>query len=64
MVHLLFLPLAGLAFYGAKPWALWVAGLAGSVVACLGTDSHWRWLNRLLVLEAASWLCLPLILAT
>lgn len=32
------------------------AGLLGSVICCLGTDSGWRWLNRMLVLEAAGWL--------
>lgn len=43
--------------------ALWTAGLLGSAICCAGTDSGWRWLNRLLVLQAVLWLLVPLVFA-
>lgn len=46
---------------GRPPGSFWCAGLLGSAICCLGTDSGWRWLNRLLVLQAVLWLLVPLI---
>jgi hypothetical protein len=42
------------------PLAWWPAALWGSLVCCAGTDSGWRWLNRLLVAQAVAWLTLAL----
>lgn len=39
--------------------ALWTAALVGSAICCYGTDSGWRWRNRLLVLQAIAWLLVP-----
>jgi hypothetical protein len=41
---------------GGAAW--WPAGLWGSVVCCAGTDSGWRWRNRLLLFQAVVWLVL------
>ena len=60
VIHALQLPALGLALFGTPPASLWVAGIYASIVCCLGTDSGWRWINRMLVLEAALWLALPL----
>ena len=57
------LPSVALVALAPAPTALWVAGLWGSVVCAGGTDSGWRWLNRMLVLVAAGWLLVPLIFA-
>ncbi len=62
LVHLLQAPAVLLVLWGTGATAWWVAGLWGSVVACLGTDSGWTWRNRLLVGEAICWLALPLCL--
>lgn len=53
-------PLA-LILAGRPPWSLWVAGIAGSAICCAGTDSGWRWRNRLLVAQAALWLLVPMV---
>lgn len=60
VVHLLQLPALGLLLVAASTWAWLAAGLWGSLVACAGTDSGWRWRNRLLVAEAVLWLTLAL----
>ena len=63
-------PLVGLVVFGAWPWALWTAALAGSLVCSAGTDSAVgdgarlaRWLNRILVLQAVAWIAAALVLA-
>ena len=38
-----------------------VAGLWGSLVCCAGTDSRWKWCNRLLVVQAIAWLVAALV---
>ena len=63
VVELLQLPALALALVAPGPAALWTAGLWGSVVCCAGTDSGWRWRNRLLLLQAIAWLLLPLVFA-
>ena len=63
LVHLAQLPAVGLAVYGQPPTAWWIAAAWGSVVCCAGTDSSWRWRNRLLVVEAISWLTFALVFA-
>lgn len=63
LVHLLQLPAIGLAIFGQPPAAWWAAAVWGSVVCCAGTDSGWRWRNRLLVLEAILWLTFALVFA-
>lgn len=60
LVHALQLPAVALAALSPSTWGLVAAALWGSAVACLGTDSGWRWLNRLLVAEAVLWLSLGL----
>ena len=59
MVQLFQLPAVGLAIAGLP----WPAAVWGSVVCCAGTDSGWRWRNRLLVLQAIAWLLLALSLS-
>ncbi|MEK7412493.1 MAG: hypothetical protein AAB263_04135 [Planctomycetota bacterium] len=60
IVHLLQLPSVFLLCFATSPWAWYPAVIWGSVVCCAGTDSHWRWLNRMLVAEAVVWLVLGL----
>ena len=56
VVELAQLPAVGLACYDLwLPAALW-----GSVVCCAGSDSGWRWRNRLLIAQAIVWLVLAL----
>lgn len=64
VVHVLQLPAIGLLLYGQGAAVPWVAGIWGSLVCCAGTDSGWRWLNRMLIAEAAAWLTLALVLGT
>lgn len=64
VVQALQLPAAALAIGVATASAVAAAGLWGSVVCCAGTDSGWRWLNRLLVLQATGWLVIALVAAT
>ena len=59
LVQLIQLPAIGLACAGLP----WPAALWGSVVCCAGTDSGWRWRNRLLVLQAMLWLLFALLSA-
>jgi hypothetical protein len=68
VVEALQAPVIGLACFGAWPWALWVAALAGSLLCSAGTDSSTgagarlaRWLNRVLVLQAVAWIALALV---
>ncbi len=63
VIHALQLPAIGLLLASPSPWAWWPAALWGSAVACLGTDSNWRWLNIVLIAEAVVWLSLALALA-
>lgn len=54
------LQLPGIAMIAFLPlgWG-WVAGgVWASLVAAAGTDSCWRWLNRILVAETVVWLTL------
>ena len=60
MIQALQLPPIGLLLLSTSPWAWWPAAIWGSAVACLGTDSGWRWLNVLLMAEAVIWLSLAL----
>lgn len=62
VVQALQLPALALLLWGQGAAALWTASLWGSLVCCAGTDSGWRWLNRLLLLQAAAWLALALVL--
>lgn len=61
VVELLQLPALALVLVASDPAALWTAGLWGSVVCCAGTDSGWRWRNRLLLAQAVGWLLVPLV---
>jgi hypothetical protein len=58
LVHLLQFPSVALVVFSDQPTAWWAAAIWGSLVCCAGTDSGWRWRNRLLVLEAIAWLVL------
>jgi hypothetical protein len=62
VVHALQLPALGLLIYGQGGAVPWLAGVWGSLVCCAGTDSGWRWLNRLLITEAIGWLVIALVL--
>jgi hypothetical protein len=62
LVQALQLPAVALLLWGQGAAALWLAALWGAAVCCGGTDSGWRWLNRLLVAQAAVWLALALVL--
>jgi hypothetical protein len=64
IVHALQLPALGLVLVSPYAAAWWCAGLWGSAVVCLGTDSGWRWLNRMLVAEAILWLTGTLVFGT
>lgn len=55
------LPAIALLLWGHGAAAAILAGAWGSVVCCAGTDSSWRWLNRLLITQAAAWLVLALV---
>jgi len=62
-IHALQLVLAApVLLAGGDPRVLWPCALLASVACCLGTDSGWRWRNRLLVAEAAAWLSVALVL--
>ena len=61
LVHALQLPAIGLLIFGQGAAVPWVAGAWGSLVCCAGTDSGWRWLNRLLIAEAAGWLVVAML---
>lgn len=58
LVQALQLPSVGLMLASPSAWAWLPACLWASLVACAGTDSPWRWLNLLLVAQAAIWLSL------
>jgi hypothetical protein len=58
LVHALQLPSLALVAFSDQPTAWWCAALLASLICCAGTDSGWRWRNRLLVLEAIVWLVL------
>ncbi len=64
VVELIQVPAVGLMVFGQWPWALWVAALWGSAVCCAGTDSGWRWRNRMLIAQAVVWLVLAMLLAS
>jgi hypothetical protein len=55
--------LPALAYWGQGDAAHWTAGLWGSAVCCLSTDSGWRWTNLLWIAAAALWLLWPLLVA-
>ncbi len=61
LVHLAQIPSVALIIASPSPWSWVAAGLWGSLVACAGTDSRWRWRNRLLVAEAVAWLVVGLL---
>jgi len=48
-----------LLLFVGTPAAVWTAALIGSIICCYGTDSPWRWRNRLLILQAVCWLLIP-----
>jgi hypothetical protein len=58
LVHLLQLPSVALVVFSEQPTAWWCAAILASLICCAGTDSGWRWRNRLLVVEAIAWLVL------
>jgi hypothetical protein len=58
LIQILQLPALGLVVLSPHPSAWWVAGIWGSICCCAGTDSQWRWRNRLLVAQAVLWLLL------
>jgi branched-subunit amino acid transport protein len=60
LVHALQLPAIIVLIWSPVPWAAVPAGIWGSLVTCAGTDSGWRWRNRVLVAEAVVWLSLAL----
>jgi|GEM_PF-7056385 hypothetical protein len=62
VIELLQLPTIALVLWGRWPAALWTAAVIGSFICCAGTDSSWRWRNRLLVLQAVIWLTAALVL--
>lgn len=64
VVHLLQLPAVALVIVSPQAAAWWCAAAWGSLVTCAGTDSGWRWRNRLLVAEAIVWLTLALVFTT
>jgi len=61
LVETLQVPALALAIWGVPPTAAWCAALLGSAVCCAGTDSHWRWRNRLLMAQAVAWLLQALL---
>ena len=61
LVEAVQLPALALVIWGAAPSAAWCAALWGSAVCCAGTDSHWRWRNRLLLAQAVAWLLQALL---
>ncbi len=63
LAHALQLPAVIVLIWSPVIWAAVPAGLWGSIVACAGTDSGWRWRNRLLVTEAIVWLVIALSVA-
>lgn len=63
LAHALQLPAVAVLAWSPSPWAVVPAGLWGSIVACAGTDSGWRWRNRLLLAEAVAWLVVVLSIA-
>lgn len=63
VVHALQVPAVALVAVSPHAAAWWCAALWGSIVACAGTDSGWRWLNRMLIVEAIVWLTLACIFA-
>jgi hypothetical protein len=54
------IPLVALVVGASSPAGAVVAGLIGSFICCAGTDSGWRWRNRLLVVQAIGWLVVAL----
>jgi hypothetical protein len=56
LVHALQVPAIALIVFSDREAAWWAAGIWSSLVCCAGTDSGWRWRNRLLVAEAIAWL--------
>lgn len=69
IVQLIQVPFLLLAVVGSWPVALLVAALAGSAICAGGTDSTKgpggglaRWLNRLLVLQAITWITAAFVL--
>jgi hypothetical protein len=56
VIQALQLPAVALILAADRPAAWWTAALWSSFVCCAGTDSGWRWLNRLLVAQATLWL--------
>lgn len=56
LVQLLQLPAVLLVCARSGSGSWWCAALWGSAVCCAGTDSRWRWRNRLLVAQAVVWL--------
>jgi hypothetical protein len=63
LIEALQLPALALVEWGRWPGALWAGALIGSFVCCAGTDSGWRWRNRLLMLQAICWLAAALVLS-
>lgn len=49
-------------FSAGQALVLWPCALMGSALCCIGTDSSWRWPNRILIAEAVLWLTAALVL--
>jgi hypothetical protein len=58
LVEALQLAPLGLLVFGT-PAARWPAALIGCTLCCWGTDSPWKWRNRLLLSQAVLWLLVP-----
>jgi hypothetical protein len=58
------LPFVALMIWGRWPVALWLAAGVSSLICCAGTDSSWRWRNRLLVAQSVVWLAVALALGS
>jgi branched-subunit amino acid transport protein len=61
LVEALQIPTLFLVIISPSPAAPWCAAIWGSGVCCAGTDSHWRWRNRLLIAQAIAWLLQALL---
>ena len=61
LVQALQLPALGLVIFGLPPWSFWCAAVWGSVVCSAGTDSVGPWRNRILRVQAITWIVIALV---